>query len=249
MLNGLSLFTGYAGIDIALSEWVRPITYCDIEPYAQAILLSRMEDGSIPCAPIWDDVKTLPGRQLRGHVDIIYGGSPCQGFSEAGLGRGMDDERSGLIREFIRLAEEIEPTFLFIENVPAIRTKGLNEFIRRLSDLGYDSRWTRVSAEQVGANHQRERFFLLAKKISHPMCPRLRRKTDAAKKENNKRERQDNGRAERWATVSDWWAPESPFHGVDDGTPFRMDRVKACGNGVVPLQVKTAFEVLAGIKK
>ena len=47
MINGLSLFSGIGGLDVALSDWVRPIAYCEIDPYCQGVLLSRMFDGSI----------------------------------------------------------------------------------------------------------------------------------------------------------------------------------------------------------
>lgn len=59
MLNGLDLFSGIGGISIALSKWVRPIAYCEIDPYCQAVLLSRMASGELVHAPIWDDVTNL----------------------------------------------------------------------------------------------------------------------------------------------------------------------------------------------
>lgn len=51
MLNGLSLFSGIGGLDLALSEWARPIAYCECDRYAQAVLLSRMADGRLDRAP------------------------------------------------------------------------------------------------------------------------------------------------------------------------------------------------------
>ena len=72
VLNGLSLFSGIGGIDIALSEWVRPVAYCEIEPYAAAVLFSRMADGSIPIAPIFPDVRRLRAEILPS-IDAILG--------------------------------------------------------------------------------------------------------------------------------------------------------------------------------
>jgi len=86
-LNGLDLFSGIGGITLALSEWVRPIAYCEIDRYCQGVLLSRMRSGDISTAPIWDDVRTLKGEMLP-KVDIIYGGFPCQDISTAGHGKG-----------------------------------------------------------------------------------------------------------------------------------------------------------------
>lgn len=163
-MNGLDLFSGIGGISLALAPWVRPIAYCESDRYAQAVLLSRMREGTLQNAPIWDDVRTLsvddigPAIQL----DIIYGGFPCQDISVAGNGKGLAGERSGLFYEIIRLTKEINPTFVFLENVPAIRTRGLREVIRAFTDIGYDSRWTCVSAAEIGAPHIRKRWFLLA---------------------------------------------------------------------------------------
>ncbi len=58
-MNGLSLFSGIGGIDCALQEYVKTKVYCEIESYCQAVLLSRMDDGSLDEAPIWNDVTSL----------------------------------------------------------------------------------------------------------------------------------------------------------------------------------------------
>ncbi len=165
MLIGLDLFSGYGGISLGLAEWVRPALYCEIERYPQSILLSRMADGQLARAPIWDDIRTLSGRGWRGAIDIVYGGFPCQDISCAGTGKGLAGERSGLFFEVVRLAEEVEPTFVFLENVPAIRTRGLDRVVGEFSRLGYDCRWRTLSAHAVGAPHVRKRWFLLA---AHP---------------------------------------------------------------------------------
>lgn len=162
MLNGLDLFSGIGGNSLALAPWVNTIAYCEGDRHAQAVLLSRMREGLLPSRPIWDDVRTLRGDGLP-PIDIIIGGFPCQDISVAGKGAGLvNGKRSGLFYEISRLAEEVEPTFLFLENVPAIRTRGLDAVIEELTRLGYDLRWTMLSAESVGAPHKRNRWFLLA---------------------------------------------------------------------------------------
>lgn len=160
-MNGLDLFSGIGGKTIALSPWVRPVAYCEIEPWAQRLLLRRMASGELPRAPIWDDVRTLKAKDLP-RIDFICGGFPCQDISTAGTGRGLGGSRSGLFFEIARLAQETKAPFVFLENVPAIRTRGLKEVVRALSKIGYDCRWTNVSAAFVGAPHKRERWFLLA---------------------------------------------------------------------------------------
>jgi DNA (cytosine-5)-methyltransferase 1 len=174
MLNGLDLFSGIGGLSIALGEWVRPIAYCENDCYAQGVLLSRMAAGDIPRAPIWDDVRTLKGQDLP-QIDILYGGFPCQDISVAGNGKGLEGERSGLFFEIVRLAQEIRPKFLFLENSPAIRTRGLDRVGKELARLGYDCRWGIVSAEEMGAPHERARWFLLAYSLGQQLWDKQRR--------------------------------------------------------------------------
>lgn len=164
LLKGLSLFSGIGGLDIALREWVEPFAYCEIDPFCQSVLLQRMQKGDLPCAPIWDEIRTLSLNSSRDKsgIDIIYGGFPCQDISVAGRGKGLGGERSGLFFEIMRLAEEIKPAFIFLENVPAITTRGGLQVVITLTEMGYDCRWCIISAASVGALHKRERWFLLA---------------------------------------------------------------------------------------
>src|SRR6185503_4848592 len=106
-MNGLDLFSGIGGLSIALKEWIRPLCYCEIDPYCQAIILNRQFDGLLPRAPIWNDINTIQLRTNGRCVDIIYGGFPCQDISIAGNGKGLEGKRSGLFFQIIRLAKEI----------------------------------------------------------------------------------------------------------------------------------------------
>jgi DNA (cytosine-5)-methyltransferase 1 len=162
VINGLDLFSGIGGLSIALKEFVRPMLYCEIDSYCQGVLLSRMQSRELPKAAIWDDIQTIDGRTFNGKIDIIYGGFPCQDISIAGLGKGLEGKRSGLFFEILRLAEEIKPKFIFLENVPAITTRGGLQVVRTIAEMGYDCRWCIISAASVGALHKRERWFLLA---------------------------------------------------------------------------------------
>ncbi len=165
-LNGLDLFSGIGGNAIALRDYVHNVAYCEYDKYCQGVLLSRMSEGLIDRAPIWDDVRTLTKNQFATRVDIITGGFPCQDISVAGNGAGLEGERSGLFFEIVRLLKELEPSFVYLENVPAIRTRGGQRVGQELAALGYDCRWGMLSAYDVGAPHLRERWFLLAKSSS-----------------------------------------------------------------------------------
>lgn len=256
-MNGLDLFSGIGGISIALEPWVRTVAYCEREPYAQGVLLSRMECGELEQAPIWDDVVTLRGEVLRElpPIDIITAGFPCQDLSVAGLAKGLDGERSGLFFEVARLADELRPSFLFLENVPAIRTRGGETVVKTLASLGYDCRWTTLTASSVGAKHRRERWFLLAHTKRTGSQGRIPVRTHQERE--GERGHTGCGGASlpsgrtlkpRLNCHKDFWAVEPSVGRVVDGLPRRVERIKSLGNSVVPLQVQKAFEKLITLK-
>jgi DNA (cytosine-5)-methyltransferase 1 len=162
-VNGLDLFSGIGGITKALEGYVRPVAYCENDKYAQAVLLSRMREGTLPQAPVWDDIRTLQASLLPDGISIIYGGFPCQDISVANTnGVGITGKRSGLFFEIIRLVGEMEPRFVFLENVAVITVRGAERVVAEFHQLGYDCRWGTLSAAEVGANHIRNRWWLLA---------------------------------------------------------------------------------------
>lgn len=272
MLRSLDLFSGYGGLTLALEEWCKPIAYVEIEEYPQRIIAERMADGTLPRARILSDVKNIKG--APGICDIIVGGFPCQDISVAGNGKGLEGERSGLFFQIARLTKEIQPAFVFLENVPAIRTRGLQSVIQTFSKMGYDCRWTIVSANYVGAPHQRDRWFLLAHAHSELSGNKWQAMESGNKKMGQKPETisQFDGFTEqmahpsgsRWIKNSEPCGPETQYSTakissgawqiepsvgrVADGITFRMDRLKALGNGVVPQQARLAFKYLIGEK-
>lgn len=140
----------------------RTVCAVEWEPYAASVLAARQNDGLLPPFPIWDDVRTFDGRPWRGLVDVVSGGFPCQDISVAGNGDGLDGERSGLWSEMARIIGELRPRFAFVENSPALTSRGLGRVLGDLASLGYDARWGVVSAADAGAPHRRERIWILA---------------------------------------------------------------------------------------
>jgi DNA (cytosine-5)-methyltransferase 1 len=162
-LNTFHLFAGAGGGilgDLLLGH--NPIGACEIEQYPRDVLLARQRDGHLPNFPIWDDVCTLDGNPWRGSVDVLCGGFPCQDISAAGKGAGITGERSGLWKEYARLIGEMRPRFVFAENSPLLRTRGLGVVLEDLAALGYNARWGVLGAGAVGAPHKRDRMWVLA---------------------------------------------------------------------------------------
>ena len=156
---------GYGGIGLGikriLGERLRTIAYCELEGFAQANLISKMEKGFLDVAPIWSDLKTFPCGSFRGLVDILIAGYPCQPFSAAGKRAGKEDPRHlwPWIADGIRA---MRPRMCFFENVEGHISLGLREVIGELEKLGYKVSWGIFSAREVGAPHQRKRVFILA---------------------------------------------------------------------------------------
>jgi len=251
-LYALDLFSGIGGNSIGLKDYIQTVAYCEADRHAQAVLLSRMSAGDLPVAPICTDILGLDGYSFRGKVDIIIAGFPCQDISVAGKGAGLEGERSGLFFEIIGLAKEIQPTFLFLENVPAIRTRGLDTVIQELTEAGYDCRWTMLSAADVGAPHKRERWFCLARR----RLPNSRSEHDQSEFgsmeqtscEGQQQIRRDGPNCMGPSKLESLnWETEPDMDRVVNGLPLRVDRIKRLGNAVVPEQARAAFEILMGI--
>jgi len=134
----------------------------EIEPYCQEVLRARQRDGILPAFPIFGDIREFDGTPWRGKVDIVAGGFPCQDISAAGKGAGITGARSGLWKEYARLIGEIRPQFVFAENSPLLRTRGLGVVLKDLAALGYHARWGVLGAWHVGAPHKRDRMWVLA---------------------------------------------------------------------------------------
>ena len=168
-LRELALFAGAGGGILGghLLGW-RTVCAVEWEPYPASVLAQRQNDGLLPTFPIWDDVRTFDGVPWQGCVDVVSGGFPCQDISVAGKGAGITGERSGLWGHMARIIGEVRPKHVFVENSPALITRGLGRVLGDLAALGYDCRWTVLGAADVGAPHQRDRFWLVA----HAACGR-----------------------------------------------------------------------------
>jgi DNA (cytosine-5)-methyltransferase 1 len=208
-----------------------------------------MEEGGLQSAPIWDDVRTLgkeSGNFSGLFIDIIYGGFPCQDISIAGNGKGLGGKRSGLFFEILRLAKEIKPKFIFIENVPAITCRGGVTVSSQITQMGYDCRWCVISAQGLMGPQKRERWFFLAHSNSQPSWKAYKESiAQSQKQETWIRSSRQNWRDGFGAY---WKKNKHPLLGMDDGLSFELDRAKCLGNSVCPQQAREAFKILMGIK-
>jgi DNA (cytosine-5)-methyltransferase 1 len=242
VLKVLDLFSGIGGFSLGLERTggFETVAFCEIESYCRAVLKKHWPE--VPC---YEDVRTLTAAGLVAdgiRADVICGGFPCQDISLAGQGAGLEGKRSGLWHEYARLIGEIKPKYALIENVSALRSRGLDTILGALDALGYDAEWHCIPAAAVGAPHERDRLWIIAHAKSNG-CGQGRqgRFIDSlARVSNTPRWNPSNTDSESplgssipWTECAAW-PGEPALLGVDDGLPGRMDRVKALGNAVVP---------------
>lgn len=148
----LSLCSGYGGLDTAVEETtgVRTSVYAENNPFASKVMAARF-----PGLRNLGDITTIDWEQaVRDHsITMIAAGFPCQGLSNAGLRKGLLDARSAIWKNVAEAIRVIRPSIVFLENVAAIRSRGLAEVIADLATIGYDARWTclRAGAPEIGA--------------------------------------------------------------------------------------------------
>ena len=271
-MNELALFAGAGGGILGghLLGW-RTVCAVEWEPYPASVLCARQNDGFLPPFPVWDDVQTFDGKPWRGIVDIVSGGFPCQDISAAGKGEGIDGERSGMWREMARIIHEVRPRFVFVENSPMLTSRGLGRVLGDLASMGFNARWGVLGAADVGAPHQRDRIWIAGWRdvFPHAELHRLgwREQQSESPEEKTRKlanttsvrsQRQGEPEQPKHSTETVFgktvkfehgcfpgvWSIEPDVGRVADGVATRVDRLKAIGNGQVPLVAATAWEDL-----
>jgi DNA (cytosine-5)-methyltransferase 1 len=161
-LQVLDLFSGIGGMSLGLERagGFRTAAFCEIDPFCRAELARNW-----PGARIYDDVRTLTAERLAAdgiRPDVVAGGFPCQDTSLAGQGEGLDGERSGLWYEMLRIVAAVRPRWALVENVPGLRSRGLDTVLRGLASVGLDAEWHCIPASAAGAPHPRDRLWIVA---------------------------------------------------------------------------------------
>ena len=157
----LDLFSGIGGFALGCERagLPRPVAACEIDPRTRAVYARHF-----PGVALHEDVTTLDPADV-GPVDMICGGWPCQDVSLAGKRKGFDGERSSLFRNVVRLAAELCPRWLFLENVPGLLSsrggRDMCEVVRELAGLGYVGAWRVLDGCYFGVAQRRRRVFVV----------------------------------------------------------------------------------------
>lgn len=277
-MNELALFAGAGGglLGTKLLGW-KPIGYVEWEPYCQAVLTQRIKDGLLEEAPIFGDirefVKSGAAREYRGFADVVSGGFPCQPHSVAGKQLGGADPRD-MWPATADVVCEVLPRIVWLENSPGLISSGyIGRVIGDLAALGYVGRYGVFSAADEGADHIRERVWILAYANTDRLQERMYVSGAGPAPDGGEHQGrapngistpQDGADSERGQFAlgraagrtrrqrqsipwnRDWPLTSEPVlaRGAD-GVADRLDRLKATGNGQVPAVVIRAWDELA----
>jgi DNA (cytosine-5)-methyltransferase 1 len=133
----------------------------EIDHHACATLRLNRPDWNV----IEGDIRSFDGTPFRGSTDLLAGGVPCPPFSIAGKQLGSDDDRD-LFPEALRLAAEIQPRAVMLENVPGFASEKFKDYrtalIARFRRLGYQVEWRILNACDYGVPQLRPRFIMVA---------------------------------------------------------------------------------------
>ena len=211
-------------------------------------------------------------KAYQGMVDVITAGFPCQPFSVAGKNLGEDDPRN-MWPQTIEVIRLVRPRYALLENVAGLLAhEYIRRIFGDLVESGYDCRWRVLSAAEVGAPHKRDRLWILAdskrmRQLQPKGCEQDKRrrfsngsqdvantngrkcKTWEQAREQENREKNKTGMDNRFIRSSDirtprWWSTEPNVGRVAHGVAYRVDRLKAIGNGQVSAVVATAWRLL-----
>ena len=184
MLRVLDLFSGAGGFSMALQRILntRTVGYCDISPDSRELLADLQRRGLLQEAHIFADMKKLKASELP-QADMVTSGFPCQDLSTVGPRTGLfEGKRSSLFKQILRLVKSLRPSYVFLENSPAIANDPrYRDFCELWLRLGYDLAWSFFTAQEVGAAITRRRWYMLARRRREPKPLNLRPQSKTCK--------------------------------------------------------------------
>lgn len=160
-MNYLSVCSGVEAATVAWNSiGFEPIGYSEIDKFCCDLLKQKY-----PQTPNFGDINGHSTWQIPRAIDILIGGTPCQSFSLAGLRRGTDDPRGGLVYKFCELVRDRKPRWIVWENVQGVLSanggRDFGSFIGSLAEFGYHLCWRVLDAQHFGLPHRRKRVFLI----------------------------------------------------------------------------------------
>ena len=178
-LTAFSIFSGAGGMDIGVMQAGFEILACiELDHNCCDTLRENIKRENRETKVYEGDIRTFSPKSImndmsikEGHIDLLFGGPPCQAFSQIGKQLSLQDDRGMLLYQVLRYAEALKPHAIMMEQVKGLLTaKDLNgnpggvfnSFIEKLEALGYVPKWKVMLAAEYGVPQLRERVILVA---------------------------------------------------------------------------------------
>jgi DNA (cytosine-5)-methyltransferase 1 len=249
-LRILDAFAGIGGFSYAAEKLIggfKTTQFIEIDPFCQSILKKHW-----PEVRVHDDIKSF--RSSPGKFEVITAGFPCQDISQAGKQQGLSAERSGLFYEVIRLARELQPEFMLLENVGNLLShqdgETFQEVLFQIAKAGFNAEWALIPASDLGACHQRKRVWIIAHSRQFHMegCGSQGQQIQYPSSETG---------GTLWCRQGieqldpDWsaYVSEPVLRRGDDGLSGRVDRLKSLGNSIVPQVAAVALQRIRNLQR
>lgn len=179
IFSAVSLFSGAGGMDIGVIQAGFDILACiEIDPYCCETLRASVNREQRQTRIIEDDIRQIdPVKLMRdldikpGELDLLFGGPPCQSFSQIGKRKCLEDDRGMLLFEMTRFADVFRPKVILIEQVKGLLNApdrsgtigGVFELLlQQLQNLNYLTNWKTIIAADYGVPQIRERVFIVS---------------------------------------------------------------------------------------
>lgn len=272
------LFAGIGGFSLALDEVFHEESiehiFCEWESFPTAVLRKHWPDGEF-----WGDItelvahtneqRSLGGQseinsavdgqpsQPKSPISIVTGGFPCQPFSHAGRRRGTADNRYQWPNMF-EIIRNIQPTWVIAENVRGLATWNdgmvLEQVCSDLESEGYDVQPLIIPAVSVGAQHRRDRVWIIANARRELGQSGYKRELRPPVERPERTKHQYGDWSRDWQEVAFKTCDDSVDDGIPrivDGVPtsyakWREQSLKAYGNAIVP---QVAMQIFKAIKE
>ncbi|MEU1029410.1 DNA cytosine methyltransferase [Streptomyces mirabilis] len=159
----VALCAGYGGLEAAILARIggQVAAFAENDPYAAAVYAARH-----PGVPNLGDITAVDWHRVRElyRPDVVAAGFPCRNTSNAGRRDGIHGQWSRVWKNVADAVGVLRPRLVFLENVAALRSRGLDVVAQDLAAIRYDARWTCVRAgdPETGAPHERDRWFAVA---------------------------------------------------------------------------------------
>lgn len=169
--TSVDLFAGAGGLSLGLemAGWDTKVA-ADFDPQACATY-----ERNFPHTKVLEgDVRLVDWLPLRGTIDLVAGGPPCQPFSVAGNQKAGQDVRD-MLPEFVRAVREIQPKVFLMENVAGLASPRhidyLKGSLKLLAELGYEVEFQVLNAAKYGVPQERNRVIVIGSARSVPVFP------------------------------------------------------------------------------